>query len=140
MLHEELTERIIKIFYDVYNEVVHGYLESVYENAMTIALEQEGLKVERQVGLPVFFRGQSIGVFYADLIVEGLVILELKAVRSIDASHEAQLLHYLRSTEIEVGLLLNFGVKPEMKRKIYDNPRKSLPMDEQLEDLDTILI
>ena len=62
--------------------------------------------------------------FYADLLIEGAVIVELKAVRSIDPSHEAQLLHYLRATEIELGLLLNFGVRPEIKRKIYDNPRK----------------
>jgi GxxExxY protein len=124
MLHHELTEKIIGVFYDVYNELGHGFLESVYETAMSIALEEKGLKVERQVEIPVWFRGRQIGTFFADLLVEGVVIVELKAVRSIDPAHEAQLLHYLRATEIELGLLLNFGVRPEIKRKIYDNPRK----------------
>lgn len=124
MLHHDLTEKIIGVFYDVYNELGHGFLESVYETAMVVALREKGLQVEQQVEIPVWFRGQKIGTFYADLLVERVVIVELKAVRSIDPSHEAQLLHYLRATEIELGLLLNFGVKPEIKRKIYDNPRK----------------
>lgn len=124
MLHHDLTEKIIGVFYDVYNELGHGFLESVYETAMVVALREKGLQVEQQVEIPVWFRSQKIGTFYADLLVEGVVIVELKAVRSIDPSHEAQLLHYLRATEIELGLLLNFGVKPEIKRKIYDNPRK----------------
>jgi GxxExxY protein len=124
MLHHSLTEKIIGVFYDVYNELGHGFLESVYETAMVIALEEKSIKVERQVEVPVWFRGRQIGTFFADLVVESIVIVELKAVRSIDPSHEAQLLHYLRATEIELGLLLNFGVRPEIKRKIYDNPRK----------------
>jgi GxxExxY protein len=124
ILHHDLTEKIIGVFYDVYNELGHGFLESVYETAMMIALNEKGLRVEQQVEVPVWFRGGQIGTFYADLLVEGVVIVELKAVRSIDPSHEAQLLHYLRATEIELGLLLNFGVRPEIKRKIYDNPRK----------------
>ena len=126
MLHRALTEKIIGSFYDVYNELGHGFLESVYETAMVITLRDKGLEVAQQVEIPVWFRGQQIGLFFADLMVEGCVIVELKAVRSIDPSHEAQLLHYLRATEIELGLLLNFGVKPEIKRKIYDNPRKHI--------------
>lgn len=126
MKHEELTEKIIGVFYEVYNELGHGFLESVYENAMVIALRGKGLHVEQQYQTPVWFRGNKIGAFCADLIVDGKIIIELKAVRSIDPSHEAQLLNYLRATEIEVGLLLNFGVKPEMKRRIYDNPRKNI--------------
>ncbi len=126
MKHEEVTEKIIKCFYAVYNELGHGFLESVYEEAMFIALSDLSLTVGRQISVPVWFRGRQIGTFYADLIVEGIVILELKAVRSFDPSHEAQLLHYLRATEIEVGLLLNFGVRPEVKRKVYDNPRKAI--------------
>src|SRR5882757_4054081 len=110
MKHEELTQKIIGVFYDVYNELGHGFLESVYETAMVIALEDAGLSVKRQVEVPVWFRGRQIGTFFADLLVEDVVIVELKAVRSIDPSHEAQLLHYLRATEIELGLLLNFGV------------------------------
>ena len=124
ILHHELTEKIIGVFYDVYNELGHGFLESVYETAMAIALNKKNMRVEQQVEIPVWFRGILIGNFYADLLIEGAVIVELKAVRSIDPSHEAQLLHYLRATEIELGLLLNFGVRPEIKRKIYDNPRK----------------
>ena len=92
---------------------------------MVIALRDKGLTVVQQVEIPVWFRGHKIGTFFADLLIEGVVIVELKAVRSIDPSHEAQLLHYLRATEIELGLLLNFGVRPEIKRKIYDNPRKN---------------
>jgi GxxExxY protein len=126
MLHHALTEKIIGVFYDVYNELGHGFLESIYETAMVIALREKGLTVEQQVEVPVWFRGNKIGTFFADLFVEGVVIVELKAVRSIDPAHEAQLLHYLRSTEIELGLLLNFGVRPEIKRKIFDNPRKSV--------------
>ncbi len=126
MLHHALTEKIIGVFYDVYNELGHGFLESIYETAMVIALRDKGLTVEQQVEVPVWFRGNRIGTFFADLFVEGVVIVELKAVRSIDPAHEAQLLHYLRSTEIELGLLLNFGVRPEIKRKIFDNPRKSV--------------
>lgn len=124
MLHHELTEKIIGVFYDVYNELGHGFLESVYETAMVIALREKGLLVEQQVEIPVWFRGHKIGTFFEDLLVEGCVIVELKAVRSIDPSHEAQLLHYLRATQVELGLVLNFGVRPEIKRKIYDNPRK----------------
>ena len=124
MLHHDLTEKIIGVFYDVYNELGHGFLESVYETAMVIALREKRILVETQVEIPVWFRGYRIGNFFADLLIEGVVIVELKAVRSIDSAHEAQLLHYLRATEIELGLLLNFGVRPEIKRKIYDNPRK----------------
>ena len=123
--HEELTRKIIGVFYEVYNELGQGFLESVYEGAMEIALAEAGLKVERQVPVPVWFRGRQVGDFKADLLVEGLVILELKAVRAFDPSHEAQPLNYLRATQIEVGLLLNFGPKPEFKRFAYDNERKS---------------
>jgi GxxExxY protein len=125
MKHEELTERILKTFYEVYNELGHGFLEAIYEEALMMALLDSGLRAERQVAVPVFFRGRQIGTYYADVLVEGLVICELKSVRSIDPHHEAQLIHYLRATEIEVGLLLNFGVKPEVKRKVFDNPRKA---------------
>ena len=122
--HRDLTERIIGVFYEVYTELGHGFLESVYEEAIALALVQSGLRVERQVPLPVWFRGQRIGEFFADLVVEQSIILELKAVSGIDPAHEAQLLHYLRSTEIEVGLLLNFGPKPHFKRLIFENSRK----------------
>jgi GxxExxY protein len=122
--HEALTAKIIAVFYDVYNELGHGFLESVYENSMVIALRAAGLSVQQQVSLPVYFRGQKVGEFFADLIVEGLVIVENKAARAIDPSHEAQLLNYLRATMMEVGLILNYGLKPEFKRLAFDNGRK----------------
>jgi GxxExxY protein len=122
----ELTERIIAVFYEVYNELGHGFLESVYEEAMAIALVQAGMNVERQYPLKVIFRGRVVGDFRADLIVEHAVILELKAATTIDSSHEAQSLNYLRATEIEVGLLLNFGAKPQFKRMVFDNSRKQI--------------
>ena len=125
MKHEELTNKIIGVFYEVYNELGHGFLESTYEKAMAIALAEKGIHFERQVEIPVWFHGHRAGMFYADIVVETTVILELKAVRSLDTVHEAQLLNYLRATEIEIGLLLNFGVRPEVKRRIFDNPRKT---------------
>jgi GxxExxY protein len=125
--HQDLTERIIGIFYQVYNELGHGFLESVYLEAMFIALVESGLQVVKQVSIPVYFRRKLVGDFKADLLVENLVILELKAARSLDPAHEAQLLNYLRATTVEVGLLLNFGAKAEFKRMVYDNSRKNQP-------------
>ena len=122
----DLTEKIIGIFYDVYNELGHGFLESVYEEALAIALGEAGLKVVRQQAIPVWFRGRQVGDFRADLLIEDTVIVELKAARTIDPAHEAQLLHYLRATEIEVGLLLNFGTRPHFKRLLFDNERKKI--------------
>lgn len=122
--HRELTQRIIGVFYEVYNELGHGFLESVYEKAFEVALTSAGLSVLRQIEVPVWFRGQKVGDFSADMLVERCVLLELKAGRALDAAHEAQLLNYLRATEIEVGMLFSFGLKPEFKRMAYDNARK----------------
>lgn len=122
--HFDLTQRIIAVFYDVYNELGHGFLESVYHKSLYLALKDIGLTVHSAVAIPVWFRGHQVGCFEGDLLVEKCVLLELKAVRTLDSSHKAQLLNYLRATEIEVGLLLNFGAKPEVRRLIYDNPRK----------------
>jgi GxxExxY protein len=122
--HRELTQKIIGIFFEVYNELGHGFLESVYESAFQIALESKGMSVFRQIEVPVWFRGRKIGDFTADMLVEKSVLLELKAGRSLDPAHEAQLLNYLRATEIEVGMLFSFGLKPEFKRLAYDNDRK----------------
>lgn len=119
-----LTERIIGVFYDVYNELGHGFLESVYERSMEFALRDAGLLVLAQQPLPVLFRGHQVGDFRADLIVEQQVIVELKSARALEPAHEAQVLNYLRATRIEVGLLLNFGPRPTIKRFTYDNPRK----------------
>lgn len=124
--YSELTEQIIGIFYSVYNELGFGFLEKVYEEAMAIALKEHGLAVQRQVPVPVWFHGQTIGAYDANLVVNGIVLLELKACRTLDSSHEAQLLHYLRSTEIEVGLLLNFGPRPQVRRFAFENERKKI--------------
>ena len=124
--YKEITDVILKSFYEVYNELGDGFLESVYENALYIVLTGDGLCVERQKDIGVFFRGKVIGDFKADLIVNEKVILELKAVRTLNPAHEAQLINYLKATNIEVGLLLNFGKKPEFKRFIYDNKRKNI--------------
>jgi GxxExxY protein len=125
--HSALTEKIIGVFYDVYNELGHGFLESTYAEALIVALQEAGLSTAREVPVPVWFRGKKVGQYYADLIVEGVVLLELKAARALDSAHEAQLLHYLRATEVEVGLLLNFGLRPQFRRLLFDNERKKIP-------------
>ena len=124
--YKEITDIILRSFYETYNELGDGYLESVYENALCIVLIGYGLCVEKQKDISVFFRGKVIGSFKADLIVNEKVILELKAVRTLDPAHEAQLINYLKTTNIEVGLLLNFGRKPEFKRFVFDNVRKNI--------------
>jgi GxxExxY protein len=125
-LHREVTEKVIGVFYDVYNEFGYGFLESVYQGAMLMALGQSGLRVSSLVKIPVFFRGRQIGDFIADLLVEDKVILELKAVSELNPAHEAQLLNYLKATPMEIGLLLNFGPKPKVKRMAFANDRKRL--------------
>ena len=124
MKHGELTDKIIGVFYDVYNELGFGFLESVYENALGIALSEAGLSVAQQAPIPVYFRGRTVGDFRCDLLVERKVILELKAVRDIVPEHVAQTLNCLRATDIEVALVLNFGEKPAFKRLVFDNERK----------------
>ena len=126
--HGSLTDQILRVFYDVYNELGHGFLESVYHRSLVLALETAGLKVCSRVAIPVWFRGQQVGHFEADVLVENCVLLELKAARTLDASHRAQVMNYLRATEIEVGLLLNFGEKPEFKRVVFDNLKKQRPI------------
>ncbi len=122
--HGLVTDQILRVFYDVYNELGHGFLESVYHRSLVLALEMKGLKVCSRVDIPVWFREHQVGHFEADILVENCVLLELKAARSLDSSHHAQLLNYLRATEIEVGLLLNFGERPEFRRVVFDNLKK----------------
>ncbi|MGB6403267.1 MAG: GxxExxY protein, partial [Candidatus Sulfotelmatobacter sp.] len=110
----------------VYNELGHGFLESTYAEALTVALQESGMTVARELPVPVWFRGRKVGQYYADLIVDGVVLLELKAARALESAHEAQLLHYLRATDVEVGLLLNFGLRPQFRRLLFDNARKKI--------------
>ena len=109
LMHSELTKTIIGCAFDVSNDIGAGFLESVYENALAIALQEFGVAVRQQAPISVYFRGQSVGTFYADLLVENRVIVELKAVSALSQQHEAQLLNYLSATNIQVGLLINFG-------------------------------
>ena len=120
-LHQNLTEKIIRAYYNVYNELGYGFLEKVYENAFMIELKSLGLNCEKQKPISVSFKGYNVGEYFADIIVENKVIIELKAAEGLVEEHEAQLLNYLRATVIEVGLLFNFGKKPQFKRQIFEN-------------------
>jgi len=122
--YKELTEKIIKIFYRVYNKLGYGFLEKIYENAMMIEFRREGIPAVPQSPIKVFYEGELIGEYYADILVDNKVIVEIKAAKRLTEENEAQLLNYLKATDIEVGLLLNFGTKPELKRKAFDNLRK----------------
>ncbi len=124
LLHEELSSRIIKCFYTVYNTLGYGFLKKVYENALMIELSKNGLKAEKEKYIQVLYDNQSVGEYFADIIVEDTIILELKAAKSVVEEHELQLINYLKTTKIEIGLLLNFGKKPEFKSEIFINDRK----------------
>ena len=124
-LHQQLTKQLIGAYYDVYNELGFGYLESVYQRALEIALRDRRIEYVSQASIAVWYRGQQVGRFWADLLVEDVVIVELKACRALDPSHEAQVLNYLCATEIEVGFLLNFGERPAFKRLLFTNDRKN---------------
>lgn len=125
--HKDITDKILHAFFKiVYLQLGYGFLEKVNENAMQFALQSMGLKVQQQEKIDVYFQGQIVGEYFADLLVENVVIVELKAASRITEEHEAQLLNYLRATPYEVGLLLNFGPKPDFRRKVFDNERKSI--------------
>lgn len=125
-LHKEITEKVISAFYKVYNSLGFGFLEKVYENAMRIELESISLDVKNQFPIKVFYDGYNVGDYYADLIINEKVIVELKAVDILNKEHECQLINYLKATEYEVGLLLNFGKEPEIKRRIFTNNLKKI--------------
>jgi GxxExxY protein len=120
MKHRDLTGKILSCFYDVYNDLGFGFLEKVYERAMIIEMEKRGLSCRAQYPVSAYYSGEKVGEYFADIIVERKVIIELKAVAHIVPEHEYQLINYLKASEIEVGLLLNFGIKPKFKRKIFD--------------------
>ncbi|TAE55780.1 MAG: GxxExxY protein [Bacteroidetes bacterium] len=117
MIHDRLSEQIIASAFEVHNALGSGFLEKVYENAMVIALRKRGLSVVQQCPLPVYYENQIVGDYYADLMVEELLIVELKAVEKIYPIHEVQLVNYLQSARIEVGLLINFGSSVDVKRR-----------------------
>jgi len=122
--HRDLTEKLIGIFFEVYNELGHGFIESVYEQAFAVSLGEKQIFFERQVAVPVWYHGQKIGDFRADLLVDRRVIIELKVGRAIEPAWEKQVLNYLRATEIEVGILFNFGPRAEFKRYVFENENK----------------
>ena len=125
LLHEELTEIIIKSFYTVYNKLGYGFLEKVYENALLLELKNQGLNCSKQVPIEVYYDDISVGNYFADILVEDKIILELKAGEgSLIEEHELLLINYLKATDKEVGLLLFFGKKPIFKRKIFTNSSK----------------
>ena len=123
--HQNLTRKIIGVFFEVYNELGSGFLESVYVEALALALHEAGLKVDREVPLSVLFRDRIVGQFRADLVVSGTVLVEAKACASLQTGHKAQILNYLRATVLEVGLLLNFGPRPTIRRFLFDNAYKT---------------
>src|SRR5262245_7520780 len=125
-MYRELSEKVIGVYYEVYNELGFGFLESVYHSAMVQALQAAGLRADGQVRLPVYFRGVIVGDYIADVLVEDKLLLELKAVEDLASAHEALLLNYLKATTVELGLLLNFGPKPKIKRLVFSNDRTRL--------------
>lgn len=124
--HSELSEVIIGVFYDVYNELGFGFLESVYRKAFAMALTPRCATVKQEVPISVYFRGVNVGDFKADLVVNDLILIELKTAEALGPAHEAQVLNYLRATPLEVGLLFNFGPKPQVRRLLFDNDRKQV--------------
>jgi GxxExxY protein len=124
ILHKDLSDAILNVFYEVYNELGYGFLEKVYQNAMYLELKSKGFKVEAQKQIKVYYKNELVGDFIADLLIDDVIILELKACDNLVKAHYAQTLNYLKATNIEIGLLLNFGEKPEIKRLIFTNNRK----------------
>ena len=122
--HQELTKSIIGIYYNVYNELGYGFLEKVYHRAMIIELNKNGYEVEHEKKIEVFYKNEVVGTYIPDLIINKSVILELKCVEYLIEAHENQLINYLKATECEVGLVLNFGKAPQFKRKIFTNDLK----------------
>ena len=124
-LHSALTSKIIKCFNAVYNTLSYGFLEKVYENSLLIELQLIGLKVESQKQIDVFYADEKVGVYFADLVVEDTVMVEIKASEALREENEYQLINYLKASNVEVGLLLNFGKSPAFKRKIFTNDYKA---------------
>ncbi len=121
--HIEVTEKIIKAFNKVYNSLGYGFLEKVYENALFIEFTEMNLNVEKQKKINVYYEGKEVGEYFSDLIVDGQVIIELKTAEYLNKANEFQLINYLKATGIDIGILLNFGKKPEFKRRVYSSDK-----------------
>jgi GxxExxY protein len=128
LLQESTTRRIVGSFYDVYNRLGFGFLESVYANALELELNEHGLLVRREMPVRVHYRGRPVGEFRADMVVEDVVLVEIKASRVLDPHAREQTLNYLRGTALEVGLILHFGTRPRFERVISScrDPRRSV--------------
>lgn len=124
LLHKEVAEKVIKAFYKIYNTLGYGFLEKVYENAMAIELQKMGFEIKCQYPITVYYENEIVGEYYADIIINDIIVLELKAANALLEEHECQLINYLKATEIELGLLLNFGKEAEYKRKVFMNKYK----------------
>ncbi len=122
--HQELTQKIIKAAQNVHNELGYGFLEKVYHNAMVLELRKAGLEAVSGKPISVCYDGQTVGEYFADIIVDEKVILEVKVVEAVNRAHEAQLVNYLKATNVDVGLLLNFGKSLDVKRKIFETARR----------------
>ena len=124
-LYSDITNEVLNAFYDVYNELGYGFLEKVYKNALFNELTQRGIRCQKEHPISVYYKGVCVGDYYADIMIEDKIILELKAVKAILPEHLAQLNNYLRATNAEVGLLLNYGLEPQKKRVVFTNDRKN---------------
>ena len=138
LLHKHVTDKTLRAFYNVYNTLGLGFLEKVYENALAIEMRGMGLRVAQQQQLKVYYHGQEVGDYRADIVVEGLVIIELKVADAIHEIFMAQLMNYLKATEIEVGMILNFGPEPKFKRLVWTNVRQRLGNVKPLIELDVM--
>ena len=125
MKHKEITEQIISAAFYVHNALGWGFLEKVYQNAMIVKLKKDGVKVDVEVPVKVYFENELVGDYFADLMVEDTIIVELKAVKELNPAHDAQLVNYLKATGMNVGLLINFGESVKVKRKVFDKSFKS---------------
>jgi GxxExxY protein len=126
MLHDEKTKLIIRCFYNVYNALGYGFLEKVYENALMLELIDSGFNVKRQNAISVYYKGQMVGEYYSDLIVDDLILVELKSVETLAGAHRNQTINYLKASKLEVGLLMNFGETPTFERFLFTNDKKPL--------------
>ena len=128
---EELTRIIIKAFYKVYNTLGYGFLERVYHKALELELRKMGLTVQYKLRIEVYYEGAQVGIYQADLVINNKIIIEIKAAEGLHPAHEAQLVNYLRATEIEIGFLFNFGKEPQFVRKFFSNERKNLGQSQE---------